>query len=267
MGAIGFFDSGFGGLAIMRDVVRQLPTYDYVYFGDTANNPYGPRPREEVYRLTENAVAFLLAQGCELIIVACNTASSEALRQIQQNYLPVHAPNARVLGVIIPAAEAAAASKNQVIGVIATQGTVASGAFATEITKLQPNAQVYQQACPLLVPLIEAGQHRSPALRALLRTYLAPLMSAGIDSLILGCTHYGLIKQQIVDVVGPGITIIDEGPIIAQKLSEYLARHPEIEQKLTKNAERHFYCSDKKAFNVLASQFYGEPIISNQVVL
>lgn len=240
---IGLFDSGLGGLIVTHSVVAALPQYDYVYLGDTARVPYGNRSQEVIYDFTLSAVKFLFQQGCQLVIIACNTASAEALRKIQQEYLPAHYPDRRVLGVLIPAAEEAVQqTRNDNIGVIATRSTVDSGAYLKEIHKLAPHATVTQQTAPLLVPLIEnnALQYASP----MLDDYLAPLLAANIDTLILGCTHYPLLKQQIQQKVGEGVQLISQDDIIPAKLAAYLQRHSEIEGKLTQNVTQQFFTTD-----------------------
>jgi len=215
---IGVFDSGFGGLEILRETTRELPQYDYIYLGDTARAPYGDRSQKQIYDFTKQAVEFFFKRGCYLIILACNTASSEALRRIQRKYLPKYYPERRILGVIIPAAEKAVdVTKNNCVGIMATSGAIASGAFQRELKKLNSSIQVFQQACPLLVPIIEAGQQDSKATKAVLKSYLQPLISKNIDTLILGCTHYGLLENKIREIVGDGINIISEGKIIAEK--------------------------------------------------
>ncbi|MGH7196596.1 MAG: glutamate racemase [Candidatus Saccharimonadales bacterium] len=268
MGKIGFFDSGFGGLAIMRDVVKKLPQYNYIYLGDTARGPYGPLNRLDVRRYAEQAVEFLFEQGCELIILACNTATCQALRFIQQERLPQIDPAKRVLGVIVPAAEVAVElTKNQRVGVMATDGTVESGSFVEELQKLRSDITVVQQACPGLVPLIEAGEHHSPMLRAALYEYINPLKSAGIDTLILGCTHYGLIADDIAEAAGNDIQILSEGPIVAEKLADYLGRHPEIEARLAKTSGRTFFSTRIDDFNRHASEFYGSSVRASYIEL
>ena len=190
---IGFFDSGFGGLHVLRGITARLPEYDYIYLGDSARAPYGPRSSDEVYSFTKQGVEFLFAHGAEIVVLACNTASSEALRKIQQGYQK-EGSNKKVLGVLIPFAEAAAAhTKNKRVGVMATEGTVRSNAFPREITKVDSAIQVFQQSCPMLVPLVEAGQQDSEQADELIRTYVTPLLEKNIDTLVLGCTHYGMM--------------------------------------------------------------------------
>ncbi len=260
--SIGVFDSGFGGLTILRGLVKELPEYNYTYLGDTARTPYGSRSQEVIYEFTRQAVDFLFSKDCDLVILACNTASSEALRRIQQEYLPNFHPNKKVLGVIIPAAEAAVTkTRNQKIGVIATEQTVASKAFVRELRKLDPKIQIFQNPCPLLVPIVEAGEHRGEVVGAVLQKYLTPLLKKKIDALILGCTHYGILEKKIRDIVGKDIAIISETSVVARKLRDYLKRHPEIETKIDKNHTRTFYSTDRtEKFQRLGSQFFGQKI-------
>jgi len=266
---IGVFDSGFGGIDILRGIVKVLPQYDYIYVGDTARTPYGTRSAETVYAFTRQAVDFMFANGCELVVLACNTASSDALRRIQQEYLPQHHPDKRVLGVLIPAAEEAAAkTRNGKIGVMATAGTVRSGAFVRELIKINPALRVVQQACPLLVPFVEAGEHRSPAAALILEAYLKPLRRRGVDTLILGCTHYGILERQIKRAVGPDVRVISESRIVPEKLKQYLALHPGIEKRLSKGGGRVFYSTDlTDVFSTLGSKFFGKPIKAEKILL
>jgi len=209
---IGVFDSGFGGLVVLREFLQVLPQYDYLYLGDNARIPYGTRSDRVVYRFTEQAVDYLFRQGCQLIIVACHTASAKALRTIQQVYLPAHYPERRVLGVVIPTVEEALSrSRRRCVGVIATEGTVASCSFELELRKLDPGVRVVQQACPLLVPLIESGEQEWEGTDMILRRYLLPLKDAGVDTLILGCTHYSILKDKIAAIMGDGITLVCSG--------------------------------------------------------
>ena len=265
---IGVFDSGFGGLEILREIARELPQYDYIYLGDTARAPYGNRSQEVVYGFTEQAVDFLFKRNCQLIILACNTASSKALRRIQRG-LPKHYPDRRVLGVIIPAAEVAVeVTKNNRVGVIATEGTVNSGAFVRELVKLNPNIEVFQKACPLLVPIVEYGEKDPQVVNLVIRNYLEPLLDKSIDTLILGCTHYGLLEEQIKKVAGKEISLISGGKVVAEKLKDYLNRHPEIESILKKDSKIRFLTTDLTGkFELLGSQFFGQPIKPSKIKL
>ena len=270
MGKIGLFDSGFGGLVLMHDIANRLPTHDFVYFGDTAHNPYSSRSADEIRQLTARGVSFLFSQDCDIVVILCNSSDSNALASLQQNLLPALGEGKFLIGSVAPSVAAAAvATKNKRIGVIATEATINSGNFQQQLDALQTGAQLYQQACPMLVPLIEAGQQAGISLRALLKTYLAPLQAQGIDTLILGCAHYGLIRQQIQDVLGSAVTLVNEGPVVAANLADFLARHPELESRLTKNSLRQFYCGSegKKAFDLIGSEFYGTPISATQVTI
>ncbi|MFC1790375.1 glutamate racemase, partial [Patescibacteria group bacterium] len=195
---VGVFDSGFGGLEIFREIVKKLPDYDYLYLADTARAPYGTRSQEVIYNFTLQAVDFLFKQGCPLVILACNTASSKALRKIQQEYLPQKYPERRVLGVLIPACEEAVEkTSNNKVGVLATEGTVSSKAFVKELKKIKPEVEVSQQAAPLLVSIVESGEHEGEIADLALKNYLEPLLGKEIDTLILGCTHYGILRDKI----------------------------------------------------------------------
>lgn len=268
-GKIGFFDSGLGGLSIMRRVVDQLPQYNYVYLGDTAHKPYGPKPAAEIRGYAKAGIGFLFDQGCELVIVCCNTAAAQALSFIQRQFLPQSAPNHHVLGVIVPAAEAAVmATKNNRIGVIATQGTVDARAFGEEIQKIRPEATVYQQAAPELVSLIEAGLHRGAEMQMMLRHYLQALQASSIDTLVLGCSHYELIADQIANVMAPQVTLVHEGPVVADRTQDYLYRHPDLSHKLITGGERRFcYTSNADVFAGLSQEFFGSPISAEEVTL
>lgn len=264
---IGVFDSGFGGLEILREIVKKLPEYDYLYLGDTARTPYGTRSQEIIYKFTKQAVDFLFKRDCQLIILACNTASSKALRKIQQKYLPKHYPQRRVLGVIIPASEEAALkTTNNRIGIIGTEGTVLSGTFEKELKKLNPKVKVFQKACPLLVSIVEEGEQNSKIVDIVLKDYLTPLIKRKIDTLILGCTHYGILEDKIRKFIGPKINIIVEGKVVAEKLKNYLERHPEIESRLSKNSKVKFFTTDStEKFKILGSLFFGEAVLPNNV--
>jgi glutamate racemase len=267
--SIGIFDSGFGGLTTMKEIIRSLPKYDYIYLGDTARMPYGDRSRETVYEFSKQAVDFLFEKNCELIVFACNTVSSDALRKIQKEYLSKKYPDKKVLGVIVPVCELAILdTKNGRIGIIATNGTVSSGAFPRELLKIEKSLKIFQKACPLLVPLIENGEHESEILDGILKKYLRDLLNKRIDTLILGCTHYRILEHQIKEIVGDKIKVVAESKIVAQKLKDYLNRHPEIERKLGQNHKRTFYSTDlNKNFQVLGSKFFGQKIKAQKAEL
>jgi glutamate racemase len=265
---IGVFDSGFGGLVVLREFLRVLPDYDYLYLGDNARIPYGTRSDRVVVRFTEQAVDYLFRQGCQLIVLACHTASARALRRIQQVFLPAHYPEHRVLGVLIPTVEEAVArSRQKRIGVIATEGTVTSQSFELELKKLDPNVTVLQQACPLLVPIIESGEQEWEGTEMILRRYLAPFQGR-VDTLILGCTHYSILKEKIRSILGNGQELICSGQVTAARLVDYLARHPEMERRLSRGGTRQYLTTDlTPRFAQLASLFMGHPLSSEVVEL
>jgi glutamate racemase len=262
---IGIFDSGLGGLIITHSLIQALPQYDYLYFGDTARVPYGNRSQQTVYEFTKQGIEYLFEQDCELIIVACNTASADALRRLQQSYLPEHYPNRRILGVLIPAAEAAvAATTNQRVGVLATTSTIMSKAFEREIHKLDPDIDIMGQPAPLLVPLIEnGGEQWAPPI---IKSYLEPL--AGCDTIILGCTHYPYFKDIIRDQVGEGVTVISQDELVPAKLADYLKRHSELEQRLSQNRTRRYQVTDLTDDAVrLADELVGDDPELTQITL
>jgi glutamate racemase len=265
---IGVFDSGFGGLVVLREFLKLQPGYDYLYLGDNARIPYGTRSDRVVYRFTEQAVAYLFGQGCRLIVLACHTASARALRRLQQVYLPVHYPGYRVLGVLIPTVEEALTrSRRGRIGVIGTEGTVTSQSFELELKKLDPKVTVLQQACPLLVPLIEAGEQDWEGTEMILKRYLAPFEGT-VDTLILGCTHYSILKEKIGRLLKGGQELICSGQVTAAKLVDYLRRHPEIEALLSRGGSRRYLTTDlTPRFAQLASLFMGQTVDSEVVEL
>lgn len=259
---IGIFDSGFGGLTIFREIKKVLPQYDYIYFGDNARAPYGNRSFNTVYEYTLECVKKLFDLGCPLVIIACNTASAKALRTIQQKDLPFIDPKRRVLGVIRPTTEKANTfTKNNKIGILATTGTVKSNSYKIEINKFFPEIEVYQQECPIWVPLIETGEYKEPASYYFFKKYLEKLMSQcpEIDGILLGCTHYPLISDILKNMIPKGIKLIEQGPIVAQSLKDYLVRHPEMENKLSKNSKIKFISSEAKEnfLNNIFIDFWG----------
>lgn len=266
--SIGVFDSGFGGLAILKSVRKRLPVYNYIYVGDSARAPYGERSQKEVLRFAKQAVDFLFENNCELVVFACNTVSAEALRTIQQKYLhKKYGSEKRVLGVIVPALEEiASGSKRSRVGVIATRATVRSGTFSKELRKIAPSIKMFEQATPLLVPMIEKGMQDSPEMEKVLRKYLEPLLKKNLDTLLLGCTHYGHIEKQIQRIVGKKIKVVSEGPIIAKKLAHYLKRHTSLEQRLVKGKKIIFYTTgDKADFQKHSKAFFGRKITANRI--
>lgn len=268
---IGIFDSGYGGLTIMRALVDTMPEYDYLYLGDNARAPYGGRSFQTVYQYTLEAVNWLFDQGCPMVILACNTASAKALRTIQQIDLPKMPAGRRVLGVIRPTTEVIGQfTRSREIGILATAGTVNSASYQLEIAKFFPEVKVFLQACPLFVPLIEHNEHHTPAAVFFVKQYVHALLNQapGIDTMLLACTHYPLIQDEIAKVAGEHIRIINQGDIVAHSLSDYLLRHPEMKQKLGKNGGRHFYTTDDAGdFDRHATLFYGEPVASRHADL
>jgi glutamate racemase len=260
--SIGVFDSGLGGLRIFKSLTDSLPDYNYIYLGDNARLPYGSRSFDVIYKFTVEAVDFLFKNGCEIIILACNTASAESLRKIQQEYLSKNYPKKRVLGVIVPTVEYVANElKSRKVGVIGTQNTINSKVFTKEFHKINPEIEVFQKASPLLVPLIESGEGSAEIEDAVLKNYLRTLTSQEIDTLILGCTHYGFWKEKIKRIVGNNIRIVCEEDVVPKKLKDYLQRHPEIEKNISKEGERLFYLTDfSYNFKYLAEKFFQEKI-------
>lgn len=246
-----------------------MPDYQLLYLGDTACLPYGNRSRELIYQFTEQAVDYLFKQGCELIIIACNTASAEALRKIQQEWLPKHYPDKRVLGVVRPLAEEAVKiSRFGRIGVVGTWATINSGAYERELKNLRPNIKVFPQACPLLVPLIEEGFLKRPETMKILRYYLRPLKNQKIDTLILGCTHYPMLLKQFKQVAGARVKVFDPALVVAEKLKDYLVRHPEIESKLTQGKNHRFLVTDlTDKFKENAQNWLGQKIELEKIEL
>ena len=267
--AIGVFDSGFGGLTVFKSIVQQLPEYDYIYLGDNARSPYGDHSFETVYEYTLECVEWLFAQGCHLIILACNTASAKALRSIQQLVLPYKYPGKRVLGVIRPTAEVIGnytQSKN--VGVMGTRGTVNSNSYPIEINHLFPAVKVHQQACPMWVPIIENGEHTASGADYFVEEYIQALLqqSADIDCILLACTHYPLLIPKIKQFLPKAIKLLSQGDIVANSLVDYLNRHEEIAIELSKNSQRTFYTSgDTQSFDVHASVFLGTALQSKSM--
>lgn len=259
---IGVFDSGLGGLTILKAFLKKLPQYDYIYLGDSARVPYGNQSPEIVYEFTKQAVNFLFKKNCQLVIVACNTSTATSLRKIQQEFLPKFYPNKRVLGVIKPIIEELSANNCELgerIGVIGTKATINSDAFNREIKKTFPNALVFQQGCPLLVPYIEEGIDKNKKIiRLVLKEYLDDLIKKNINVLILACTHYELLKKEIQKIVGPKIKVISEGEIVAEKLKDYLLRNQDIEKKLEKKGKRTYFVTDlSQDYKKLIKLFLG----------
>lgn len=265
---IGVFDSGFGGLTIYRAIRERLPAYDYVYLGDNARTPYGHRSFETVFRFTAEAVRALFAQDCALVVIACNTASAKALRTVQQRLLPDLAPDRRVLGIIRPSVEALAGLPHgRAVALWATPGTVLSGSYALELEKVRPDLRLVQVACPLLVPLVENGELSGPGVAHFVGRYWEETVRGGpVDALLLGCTHYPLLEPAIRQVVPAEVPVLSQGAIVAPSLADYLARHPEMETRLSRGGATSFLTTDQsESFDRLAELFLGRPVRSERV--
>ena len=246
-GPIGIFDSGYGGLTILHGIRQLLPQYDFLYIGDNARAPYGPRSFDVVYEFTRQAVVRLFEMGCHLVILGCNTASAKALRTIQQNDLPKLDSSRRVLGIIRPTAEVIGQlTTSRHVGVLATEGTIKSESYTLEIQKLYPDIVVSGVACPFWVPLVEYNEADSPGADYFVKKRIDQLMllDPNIDAIILGCTHYPLLMPKIVKYVNPGIRIVPQGEYVAESLKDYFLRHPEMEEKCTKNGMVHYLTTE-----------------------
>jgi glutamate racemase len=268
---IGVFDSGYGGLTVLKEIVKTLPEYDYVYLGDNARAPYGTRSFESIYEYTLQCVKELFAMGCPLVIVACNTSSARALRTIQQIDLPEIGPDKRVLGIIRPTAEVVGNfSQSKQVGVLGTPGTIASESYVIEIGHIFPEVNVFQEACPMWVPLVENNELNNIGTDHFVQQHIQRLLkqSPEIDTILLGCTHYPLLMPTIRKFVQPGVTILSQGEIVARSLADYLIRHPEIETRLSQHGSRHFYTTDNAAaFDQMASLFFEQEIESEHLSL
>lgn len=253
---------------MLKKIVKALPHYDYIYLADTARAPYGGHSQKTITRFTQQAVEWLFNQGCPLIILACHTASSQALRDLQQHWLPQQSGTKRILGVVRPLVETAVAMSHNRVGVLATRATVESQAFIHEIKKLNPKLEVVQQAAPLLVPLIEEGWINNTITRHILKIYLRPLKNHGVETLILGCTHYPHLLPMIKSLMSNKTKIIEAGPVVATKLIDYLQRHPEIEQQLTKgNTVKFATTDDTQRFTKQSQGWWTKPIKAEQIKL
>ncbi|NBV36868.1 MAG: glutamate racemase [Bacteroidetes bacterium] len=268
-GKIGIFDSGYGGLTVMRSIVDALPDYDYLYLGDNARAPYGNRSFDTVYNYTLECVNWLFDEGCDLVILACNTASAKALRQIQQVDLPKRNDNKRVLGVIRPTTESIGEySKAGVIGVLGTAGTVASKSYPIEIAKFYPEMIVEQEACPMWVYLVEHNQMNGEGADYFVKQHVDRILARNpkIDTLLLACTHYPLLIKTIKKFVPDSIKLVTQGGIVAEKLKDYLSRHSEIETGLMKGKQRDFVTTDDAStFDLQASMFFGDSISARHI--
>lgn len=270
-GPIGVFDSGYGGLTILRRIREILPQYDYLFLGDNARAPYGSRSFEIVYQFTLEAVKALFSYGCRLVIIACNTASAKALRTIQQNDLPHLDATRRVLGVIRPTVEAIGSlTKTRHVGLLATAGTVNSRSYNLELKKLCPDITVTGQACPLLVPIIENNEHNSPGADYFVKEYIDALLARDpeIDTIILGCTHYPLMLDKIRQYTPPGIRLVPQGEYVAPSLARYMERHPDMEARCTRQGTCRYLTTESAAlFRKSASVFLGYDIEASQIAL
>lgn len=268
-GPIGIFDSGYGGLTILREIRRALPDYDYIYLGDNARAPYGPRSFDMVYRFTLEAVKYLFNRGCQLVILACNTASAKALRTIQQKDLTEIDPDRRVLGVIRPTVEYLdKVTKNGKIGVLGTTGTVNSYSYSMEIAKLHPRFRTYSEACPMWVPLVENNEHQDEGADYFVKKYITRLFaqSPDIDTVVLGCTHYPMLLDKIKKEVGDRAKVLIQGDIVAESLKDYLSRHPELEKLCTKGGHCTYLTTENpEKFTNLAGIFLREPVAVEHV--
>ena len=268
---IGIFDSGYGGLTVLKDIRARLPQYDYIYLGDNARAPYGNRSFDTVHRYTWECVQWFFKQGCELVVLACNTASAKALRTIQQNDLPREAPDKRVLGVIRPTTEMIGqVTQTNEVGILATSGTVLSESYKIEIAKFFPAVNVVQEACPMWVPLIENNEHNSEGADYFVRKHLQQLLQKGpsIDTVLLACTHYPLMKDKISQLLPRGMRILSQGPIVADSLAGYLGRHPNMEARCSKGGTLRFYTTDStEDFDNHGSLFFGAGVKSAHVEL
>lgn len=270
-GPIGIFDSGYGGLTIFDKIRERMPAYDYIYLGDNARTPYGTRSFEVVYRFTRQAVEKLFEEGCQLVILACNTASAKALRTIQQNDLPQWDPQRRVLGVIRPTVEVLGAlSRTGHVGVLGTSGTISSLSYVMEIEKMYPGMQVTGEACPMWVPLVENNEFRSEGADYFIRKHLDNILSKdpAIDTLILGCTHYPLLIDKIRQFLPGKVQIVSQGEYVAASLEDYLRRHPEMDNRLTRQGKCRFLTTESaEKFTEAASLFLKNPIEVTQIAI
>ncbi len=268
-GPIGVFDSGYGGLTILDEIRNELPQYDYLYLGDNARTPYGTRSFEVVYKFTLQCVEFLFRQGCHLVILACNTASAKALRSIQQNDLPHIDPSRRVLGVIRPTVEEVEKlTTSKHVGLFATTGTVQSNSYPLEIQKISPEITVVSEACPMWVPLIENNEHKDKGADYFIEKHVRNLMSkdSEIDTIILGCTHYPLLKEKIEKLLSDNVNVVSQGEIVAKSLADYLRRHPEMDVKCSKSETTRYLTTENPGkFSSSASIFLEEDIKAEHV--
>lgn len=270
-GAIGIFDSGYGGLTVLSEIKSLMPEYDYIYLGDNARAPYGSRSFESVYEFTLEAVKWFFSQGCPLVILACNTASAKALRTIQQVDLPKISPSERVLGVIRPTVESLTGlSRTNHIGILGTEGTIQSGSYEIEVQKLHPQITVTGEACPMWVPLVENKEFDKPGADYFLKQHIDRILEKDplIDTLVLGCTHYPLLMPGIKRFLPTGVKVIAQGSYVASSLKDYLYRHPEMEERCTrKGTVRYFTTESPEKFKQQASLFLNEQVGAEKAIL
>lgn len=270
-GPIGVFDSGYGGLTILRDIVKAMPGYDYLYLGDNARAPYGTRSFDIVYRFTLEAVRYLFSRGCRLVILGCNTASAKALRTIQQNDLPLIDPSRRVLGVIRPTVEKLGEmTTNGHIGIFGTPGTINSRSYDIEIQKFHPGYHVTGHSCPMWVPLVENSEASSPGADYFVKQEVDRLMESDpdIDTIVLACTHYPLLIDKIRHYVPGRVKVITQGELTAESLVDYLRRHPEMEERCSKGGEVTYLTTESAGkFSDMATLFVGKSVTATQISL
>ena len=270
---IGVFDSGYGGLTVLRDLRKALPACDFLYLGDNARTPYGTRSFRVVYSYTLEAVRYLFSRGCPLVILACNTASAKALRNIQQIDLPGLGTEKRVLGVIRPCVEKVAETTfNGRVGILGTPGTVASLSYPLELEKWGAGKilSTVQQACPMWVPLVENNELDTPGTDYFVEKDIRQLLRQDprLDTIILGCTHYPLLIRTIRKFVPENIRLIDQGPVVAEKLTDYLLRHPDMARRITRNGNVEYLTTETtEIFEAKAGLFMGEPVMASMVHL
>ena len=270
-GPIGIFDSGYGGLTILHGIRQRLPQYNYMYLGDNARAPYGPRSFDVVYEFTRQAVLRLFEKGCHLVILGCNTASAKALRTIQQHDLPQWDAHRRVLGVIRPTAEIIGElTHSRHVGVLATEGTIKSESYNMEIQKLYPDVFVSGVACPFWVPLVEYNEADSPGADYFVEKRINQIMALdpAIDTIILGCTHYPLLMPKIQKYLPQGVQVVSQGEYVANSLADYLQRHPEMEQRCAKDGQVHYLTTENPdKFKESAQIFLHEPVQVDNITL
>mgnify|MGYP000944320357 CR=1 FL=1 len=280
---IGVFDSGFGGLTVLGALFERLPRHDLLYLADNARAPYGARSHEVVHRFTLEAVEWLFGQGCAVVVLACNTASARALRDIQQKHLPVHRPDRRVLGVVRPSVEALAglppgaipgvtapSLAEGLVAVLGTETTIASDSYGIELRKLAPGLRLIQQACPLWVPLVEAGEFDGPGTEWFLHRYLDPILEGSEQPrrILLGCTHYPLLFDGIRRIVPPEIEVLAQGGLVADRLADWLERHPDMNARLERGGRRIFATTDDPQwFSNSAQRLLGHKVTAQQIRL